>query len=618
MEPIRFLPGFQQFMAELLAEALEITHRIRIGGDHPQHLAALQTGQRLAGLENGQWTAQPGGVKFGINGNGAHGWIPLWQPIQGRFKCCIPACGGGWRKPANPGTAPTAIESQGQSPFAHGTAMSHRSLVTVLSLSVLLSLTPAAPARAQTPLLLPDIGDPSQVYFSPDEEQQLGLEIMRHLRDRDRVLDDVQLTQYINSVGQSLANYADQNGVPFTFFMVRDPSINAFALPYNFIGINTGLLLATEREDELAGVVAHEIAHVAQHHIVRAIADNRRMTLPMAAAMLASAALAASAGGQAGRAAMVGSMAANAQRQISFTRANEQEADRIGTQVLVQAGFDPRGMSDFFTKLERMSGGEDRTQIPEMLLTHPRPENRVADTQDRLPSVPARRTVPRDRQAYLLAKARALVLSTSDTRSLIRELEIRLAKATPAEEAATRYAYALALKQAGRYDESYQQVERLLREQPDRLAFRLEAAEIALARGDRAEAWRLFEDTRRLYPDDFVLAMYYGRALASQGDGRQAMRLLQPHLRRYPNDPTLYATYAQAAQRAGDQAATRTTLAEYHYLNGDLRAAIEQLEIGLRQSDLSPNQEAQLRARLKQFKAEAIARKLPGIDRNTP
>ena len=605
-------------MAELLAEALEITHRIRIGGDHPQHLAALQTGERLAGFENGQRTAQPGGVKLGINGNGGHGRIPPWQPIQGRFKCCIPACSGRWRKPANSGTAPAAIESQGQSPFAHGTAMSHRPLVTVLSLSVLLSLTPAAPARAQTPLLLPDIGDPSQVYFSPDEEQQLGLEIMRHLRDRDRVLDDVQLTQYINSVGQSLANYADQNGVPFTFFMVRDPSINAFALPYNFIGINTGLLLATEREDELAGVVAHEIAHVAQHHIVRAIADNRRMTLPMAAAMLASAALAASAGGQAGRAAMVGSMAANAQRQISFTRANEQEADRIGTQVLAQAGFDPRGMSDFFTKLERLSSGEDRTQVPEMLLTHPRPENRVADTQDRLPSVPARRTVPRDRQAYLLAKARALVLSTSDTRSLLRELEIRLAKATPAEEAATRYAYALALKQAGRYDESYQQVERLLREQPDRLAFRLEAAEIALARGDRAAAWRLFEDTRRLYPDDFVLAMYYGRALASQGDGRQAMRLLQPHLRRYPNDPTLYATYAQAAQRAGDQAATRTTLAEYHYLNGDLRAAIEQLEIGLRQSDLSPNQEAQLRARLKQFKAEAIARKLPGIDRDTP
>ena len=496
--------------------------------------------------------------------------------------------------------------------------MPHRPLVTVLSLSVLLSLTPAAPACAQTPLLLPDIGDPSQVYFSPDEEQQLGLEIMRYLRDRDRVLDDVQLTQYINSVGQSLATYADQNGVPFTFFMVRDSSINAFALPYNFIGINTGLLLTTEREDELAGVVAHEIAHVAQHHIVRAIADNRRMTLPMAAAMLASAALAASAGGQAGRAAMVGSMAANAQRQISFTRANEQEADRIGVQVLAQAGFDPRGMSDFFTKLERLSSGEDRTQVPEMLLTHPRPENRAADTQDRLPSVPVRRTVPHDRQAYLLAKARALVLSTSDTRSLIRELEIRLAKATPAEEAATRYAYALALKQAGRYDESYQQVERLLREQPDRLAFRLEAAEIALARGDRAAAWRLFEDTRRLYPDDFVLAMYYGRALASQGDGRQAMRLLQPHLRRYPNDPTLYATYAQAAQRAGDQAATRTTLAEYHYLNGDLRAAIEQLEIGLRQSDLSPNQEAQLRARLKKFKAEAIARKLPGIDRDTP
>ncbi|MGB5062206.1 MAG: M48 family metalloprotease, partial [Candidatus Competibacter sp.] len=317
--------------------------------------------------------------------------------------------------------------------------MSHRLLPLILSLS--LGAASFTPAGAQS-ILLPDMGDPSRVYFGADDEQQMGLQIMRQLRARGAVLDDVQLNEYLDSVGQSIVTYADQNGVPFTFFLVRNPSINAFALPHNFIGINTGLLLATQREDELAGVIAHEIAHVSQKHIVRAIADMKRLTLPLAAAMLASAALAV-ASSQAGQAAMVGAMAASAQHQISFTRANEQEADRIGMQLLAKAGFDPQGMSDFFTKLERMSSGEARNQVPEMLLTHPRPENRVADTQDRIEIPPLRRTTPRDRQAYALAKARARVLTTEDTHTLIRELETLLAKGDASNPTAMRYAYAL-------------------------------------------------------------------------------------------------------------------------------------------------------------------------------
>lgn len=493
--------------------------------------------------------------------------------------------------------------------------MPHR--LPPLTLSLILGLTPVASATAQV-IQLPDIGDPSSVYFGADDEQKLGLSIVRRLRERGAIMEDVQLNEYLNSIGQSIVTYADHNGAPYTFFMVRDSGINAFALPYNFIGINAGLLLATQREDELAGVMAHEIAHVSQRHIARAIADMQRLSLPMAAAMLAGAALAAAASKQAGQAALVGSMAASAQHQISFTRANEQEADRIGMRLLANAGFDPQGMTDFFSKLERLSSGEARNQIPDMLRTHPRPESRAADTQDRRPAPPIRQAGPRDRKAYDLAKARTRVLLTEDNQTLIRELETRLVKGDFTNEASERYAYALALRQAGRYDEAQQQVNRLQRSDPDRLAFRVEAAEIALARGHREQAWQLFEEALRLYPDDFTLAMHYGRTLSAQGDPQRAMRLLQPHLRHRPNDPQLYATYAQAAQRAGDRAATHATMAEYHYLNGELLAAIEQLDIGLRNPGLSPNQEARLRARLKQFRAEALAQDLPVSKQTTP
>lgn len=484
--------------------------------------------------------------------------------------------------------------------------MSQRLLA--LALCPIIGLTPFTASVAQS-ILLPDIGDPSQVYVDDNEEQRLGLASMRKLRDRDLVMDDAQLNAYLNSIGQNIATYADQNGTPYTFFMVRSASINAFALPHNFIGINAGLLLATEREDELAGVIAHEVAHVSQRHIIRAIADSRRLALPMAAAMIASAALAA-ASKQGGQAAMVGTMAASAQHQISFTRANEQEADRVGMRLLAKAGFDPRGMSDFFAKLERFSTRTEQ-QIPEILLTHPRPESRIADTQDRLETPPVKRTASRSQKAYALAKARARVLATDDAHTLIRELETILDKGNLANETASRYAYALALRQAGRYGEAEQQINRLQRTDPDRLAFRIEAAELALVKGETERGWREFEAARQLYPDDFVLAMHYGRALATQGDPRRGLRLLQPHLTRHPNDPQLYATYAQAAQRAGDLAATHRTMAEYHYLNGELLPAIEQLELGLRGTSLPPNEEAQLRARLKQLKAEAVAQKLP-------
>lgn len=480
-------------------------------------------------------------------------------------------------------------------------------LTVSLLLSLVVGLTPGARAAAQV-LNLPDIGDPSTAYFGADDERRMGLTIMRQLRQRDLILEDAQLTAYLDSIGQTIVTYADQNGAPFTFFPVRSAGINAFALPHNFIGVNVGLLLATDREDELAGVLAHEIAHVSQKHIVRAIADMQRMAVPLAAAMIASAALAA-ASKQAGQAAMVGSMAAGAQHQISFTRANEQEADRIGMRLLAKAGFDPRGMSDFFSKLERLAGSSN-DQIPEMLLTHPRPASRAADTQDRIDLPPTRRAIPRDRKAYELAKARGRVLATDDMRALVRELETRLAKGDFSNEAATRYAYALALRQTGRYEEASQQIIGLQRNDPDRLAFRIEAAEIALAKGETERGWRAFEEARQLYPDDFVLAMHYGRALTTQGDPKRALRLLQPHLNRHTNSPLLYATYAQAAQRSGDMASTHATMAEYHYLNGELLPAIEQLELGLRTNGLSPNQQAQLGARLKQIRAEAVAQKL--------
>ncbi|MDX1605802.1 MAG: M48 family metalloprotease, partial [Candidatus Competibacterales bacterium] len=224
-------------------------------------------------------------------------------------------------------------------------------------------------------LRLPDFGDPSAQHLGRHQEAQLGAEMMQRLRQRGVLIEDVQLAEYLDSVGQRIATGAG-GGHPYTFFWVDDDRINAFAAPGSYVGVNTGLLLATRNEAEFAGVVAHEVAHVAQRHIARRYAEARRLQLPVAAALAASAALAA-ASGEAGQAAMASTLAASAQRQISYTRGSEQEADRVGQRLLEQAGFDPRGMASFFAFLAR-SPEEAANQLPDYLRTHPSPDDRLA------------------------------------------------------------------------------------------------------------------------------------------------------------------------------------------------------------------------------------------------
>ncbi len=472
-----------------------------------------------------------------------------------------------------------------------------QALASALTAATLL-VAVGPPATAQG-IALPDMGDFSQQYVSARDEERLGLNVVRRLWEDGMILHDVQLEAYLNSVGQRLALHAEQHGHRYTFFLVNDPAINAFAAPGGFIGVHSGLLLATRSEDELAGVLAHEVAHVSQRHIARAVADAQRRGLPMAAAMLA-AVLVSAASPQAGQAALAGTMAAQAQHAINFTRTHEQEADRVGSQLLTRAGFDPDGMVSFFRHLERRGGG--RGAVPEFLLTHPLPSSRVSDIEGRVEG--AGLTSTRDQDAYRLARARLRVLVNDNTTELVRDFESRLAARDHADEAAERYGYALALRRAGRLEEAATQVEWLLARAPDRLAYRIEAAELALARGRRERAWALFEEAEALYTGDRALAVHHAQALATEGDPVRARSLLRPHLGRHITDAPLHALHAQVASRAGDRAGSHAALAEYHYLIGDLSMAIRQAELGLRVPEATPYQQAQIQARLRQWREE--------------
>ena len=253
---------------------------------------------------------------------------------------------------------------------------------------VLAALFIGLPLEANDRIRLPDLGDPAESALSVAEEKQIGRDIMLQIRSAHATVDDLIVEEYADSLGYTLVSHADDALHDFTFFIIKDNSINAFALPGGYIGVNAGLITTTDDESELAAVVAHEIAHVTQRHIVRAFYHKEKMQGPLLAAMIAGILM----GGEVAEAAVAGGMAGSAQSQINFTRKNEYEADRVGIDLLGRSGFDAYSMATVFEKMQRQAklyGGAP----PEFLSTHPVHGNRIADAKKprrQVPTQPAR------------------------------------------------------------------------------------------------------------------------------------------------------------------------------------------------------------------------------------
>ena len=241
----------------------------------------------------------------------------------------------------------------------------------------------ALPCPSWAQLALPDLGGTEDASLSPQMERRIGEEVMADIRFHDPgYLEDAEVTEYLNLLGGRLVAVAPNVRQAFEFFVIRDPQINAFALPGGFIGVNTGLITSSASESELASVLAHEIAHVVQRHIARMVGAQEKMQIPMIAGMIAAILLGASNPDLAAGAATA-VQGAGVQNQLNYTRSFEREADRVGFQMLAKAGFDPRAMAAFFEKLQRAMTVGDDGSVPGYLRTHPMSIERMTDAQNR-------------------------------------------------------------------------------------------------------------------------------------------------------------------------------------------------------------------------------------------
>ena len=420
---------------------------------------------------------------------------------------------------------------------------------------------------------LPELGDVSQTVLTPTQERQLGQQSMLKIRQSNQFLNDPEVNDYLNQIGYRLVENSAEPGSNFEFFAVDDYNVNAFAMPGGYVGVNVGLLLTSQSESELAAVLSHEIAHVTQHHTARIIAGTQSSSWESMAA-LAVAILAARSNSQTSQAAIAGMQARAIQKQLDYTRTHEQEADRIGFEILLKSGFNTHAMPEFLDRLQKATRLLENN-APSYLRTHPITSDRIADIQNRV-----------QKQPFLL-------LPDSLDFQLVRT-KLIVAQKTPAEAVAFFRGALGARKFGNPIAQRYGLIQSLLRNrQPEHAAQELAVlrkqvksnaiidtltGEVKRANGD-ADTLAFYRQAVQTWPRHRALVYDYVGLLLQNGQAQTAVTLLGEQTLKHPTDTTLYNLQARAYGQLNKPLEQHQALAYSYAWQGNLHAAIEQLEL---------------------------------------
>lgn len=427
---------------------------------------------------------------------------------------------------------------------------------------------------------LPDLGDASQAAFSPQNERRIGELIMQELRRDPNFLDDPEITAYVDSIGQRLVTVSAEARSEFDFFVIRDNTINAFALPGGFVGVHTGLLLASQSESEVAGVLAHEVSHVTQRHIARQLEKQSQLQWAAIAGLLLGV-LAARSNPQAAQAAIMGSQAGAIQATLNYSRDFEREADRVGFNLMDDAGFDVNGMPAFFERLGKASRLIENN-APAYLRTHPLSNERMADLQNRAASVRYRQRA--DSVEYQLVRAKIRGMQGAP-REAIGLFDAQLREKRFASEGAARYGLAVALAEARDWRRADQELREARRLIGPHAMFETLGARIKVGQGQGQAARDQLAQAMKDYNGRTYVAYGYADLLQRLGQHAAAIEVLEPLSRARPRDGRVYSMLARSYAGLDKRALQHRNQAEHYVLEGALPAAIDQLDIARRAGD---------------------------------
>lgn len=477
---------------------------------------------------------------------------------------------------------------------------------------LLVSLVLNAPHAAAQTIDLPSLGDAGGEELPPATERRLGEQIMLEVRRDPDYLADTETSEYLNHLGYQLVAVSSSRSLDFVFFAIRDPMLNAFALPGGFIGVHTGLILAAQNESELAGVMAHEIGHVTQRHIARMLAKQRE-SAALALGALLLALLASRAGGSSSgdvaQAAIVGTQAALIQQQLNFSREAEREADRVGFQTLTDAGYDSRGMESFFGRLQ--SGTRlYESAAPAYLRTHPMTIERISDMQNRTRNLRVKQRP--DSLDFQLIRARLRVLqepSTQGWRDALEYFNGQLKNQTTSSEIASRYGIAVAALKLNQPELAVQaaQAARRLSAAPSPVLDKVVAeARFVAARSEeeRAAAVKLASDAATRFPLSSLTTSHYIDVLNRTGQHDAAIAFLRKQEAIQRTQPAYHALLGRSYAALNRLSLQHQSIAEMYALLGAPQAAVNQLELARRANDGDFYTMSEIDARLRELQAE--------------
>lgn len=441
---------------------------------------------------------------------------------------------------------------------------------------------------------LPDLSGSFNKDFSIKDEKELAHSIKRNLKKDNYIIEDLEALSYLESIGTRLHTHSDLASIyGIEFFLIKSPTINAFAAPGGIIGVNTGFILATATEDEMASVIAHEIGHLSQRHFARTMQSFDKFGIATVAAFIA-AILVAGENADAAQAILYSTIAGTNQIALNTIRQHEKEADRVAIGMLAKADFTPQSLAYFFEKLEKQSF--DTGDVPEYLRTHPLTENRIAEAYalaERYPLILKGQSLD-----YLLFKQRIRILAAEDKSSLFKTIQYEYNKSP---DISNSYAYALVLNQLKKYNQAEKVLYPLQNQSNPHLWIRLEYAKTLEYLNKNQQALENFKKIYTLYPYSFPVLHAYIYALIRNQQVNYAKNILDDHRQDYIYKSEFYNLVFEVEKTAQNHINAFEARSQYFLLEGYIEEAAVQLEFALKQPGLDGVRRAKLQAKLERI-----------------
>jgi len=441
-------------------------------------------------------------------------------------------------------------------------------------LLLLLPLLLSSGSLANSGLNLPDLGDSTSGIVSYQQEYDMGRAWLRLYRRQVPTYADPELEVYLEDLISRIARHSPLRSRDLQLVLVNNPTINAFAAPGGIIGVHSGLILMAHTEGQVASVLSHELAHLSQRHWVRGVEASRGNTLPTLAGLLAGLVLLATSNGQAGMAAIATTQAASLDNQLRFSRQNEQEADNIGMQTLIAAGFDPHEMTAMFENMLDANRFQGK-RPPEYLLSHPVTEKRVADSRARTTSLPV--PLAADNPHYHLMRARVQLHHSENAAVAVKRFQSEVTGNSP-HPLASRYGLALAYIKTRQFKEAESVLQDLIQQQPEEKSFVLALASLELERGNPDAGILRLHPLLQKEPTNFPANILWGKAYVQKREYLKAEEVYYQLSRQRPDDPKIWYELAEVRGLAGNILGVHLARAEYFVLNGIYDRARTQLE----------------------------------------